>query len=67
MVAVCRHAVAGEPALVMVTVVMSIMHAPLSVVAIAIAGLAIFRIIAAVLVGVPGFIAMNLARFGRKL
>ena len=67
MVAVFRLVVAGEPALILVTVVMSIMHALLSVVAIAIAGLAIFRIIAAVLVGVPGFITMNLARFARKL
>ena len=37
------------------------------VVAIAAARLAIFRIIAAILIGVPGFIAMNVAWFARKL
>ncbi len=67
MVADFRLVVAGEPALVMVTVVMSVAHALLSVVAIAVARLAIFRIIAAVLVGVPGFIAMDLARFACEL
>jgi hypothetical protein len=63
MVTVFRLLMAGEPVLIVVTVVMSVMHALLSVVTIAVARLAILRIIAAVLVGVPGFIAMNLARF----
>ena len=67
MVTVFRLLMAGEPVLIMVTVVMSVVHAFMSVVTIAVARLAILRIIAAVLVGVPGFIAMNLARFGRKL
>ncbi len=67
MVAVFRLVVAGEPAFVVVAVVMSTMHVLSSVVAIAVARLAIFRIIVAVLIGVPGFIAMNLARFSRKL
>ena len=63
MVTVFRLLMAGEPVLIMVTVVMSVVHAFMSVVTIAVARLAILRIIAAVLVGVPGFIAMNLARF----
>ncbi len=67
MVADFRLVVTGEPALVVVTVVMSVAHALSSVVAIAVARLAIFRIIVAVLVGVPGFIAMDLAKFACEL
>ena len=67
MVAVFRLIVAGEPALVVMTVMMSVVHALSSVVTIAVFRLAIYRIIVAVLVGVPGFITMNLARLACKL
>ena len=51
-----------------VAVVMRVMAALfVVVVAIAAARLAIFRIIAAILIGVPGFVAMNVAWFASKL
>ena len=67
MVTVFRHVKAGEPALIVVAVVMSVVNDPFVCCHDCHPRLAILRVIAALLVGVLGFIAMNLERFARTL
>ncbi len=58
---------ATEVAFVVVVVMRAVAALFVVVVAIAAARLAIFRIIVAILIGVPGFVAMNVAWFASKL